>query len=111
MYVAYTFLRVRSSSSLRCLWFVKIVFLLLMYVIYVRMGLVFVSIFLPSRLVIIWTLSAPKMAHILFTIFVSSPCCSILEPAELSGTLNMMMLFVGPPFVVPCLQLHLLTAF
>ncbi len=89
----YTFLRVRSSSSLRCLAFFKMVFLLLMSVNSTRMGLVSVSNFLPSRLLIIWALSAPKMTHIFFTILVSSPCCSILVPAELSGTLNMMMLF------------------
>ena len=48
-----TFLRVRSSSSLRCLAFLKMVFLLLRSVISTRMGLVSVSIFLPSHLVII----------------------------------------------------------
>ena len=78
-----TFLRVRSSSSLRCLAFFKMVFLLVMSVISTRMGLFSVSGFLPSRLVIIWALSAPKMTHIFLTIIVSSTCCSTLEPAEL----------------------------
>ena len=64
----YTFLRVRSSSSLRCLAFFKMVFLLLMSVNSTRMGLVSVSNFLPSRLLIIWALSAPKMTHIFYYI-------------------------------------------
>ena len=45
-----TFLRVRSSSSLRCLALFKMVFLLVMSVISTRMGLFSVSVFLPSRL-------------------------------------------------------------
>ena len=57
------------------------------------MGLFSVSIYLPSRLEIIWALSAPKMTHIFLTIFMSSTCCSTLDPPELSGTLNMMVFF------------------
>ena len=63
-WVTNTFLRVRSSSSLRCLAFFKMVFLLLVSVTSTRMGLFSVSVFLPSRLVITWALSAPKITHI-----------------------------------------------